>query len=777
MKMIFRCALLSLFPLVANAASPWQEITMPTVSEAAATFANPPKEYGAILWALGFPRSKDSMLSDIEHINANGASGYMINSGGPSPKYLSPEYMDLFKYAVDELKKRGMKMWIDGDDGYPDGFAGGMISRDYPLLGMQALVADARCTVAGGQTVNFPLPSDTLGIIANPDAGAAAPAAPAPGGRGGAAIPVPADGKLKWTAPGSTEVTVQGGGVEVHYSVVTGQTLRITVPPDTKSISSGARGGGGARGAGRGGAAGQSTIIPLPADGQLKWTAPGTSSWELTFVRHTYRSSPTRAGQRADGTRNKDSLYSLIDYLDPEATATYLKLVQEAYAKAAGDEFGKTILGFRGDETDFSGFMPWTPKLLDTFQKQKGYDLQPYLAQFFGGGASPETQRAKADYWDVWSGMFRDNFYKPMQDWCRAHNMDYMVHLNHEETMMSLVNSEGSFFRDMRYMGVPGVDNLNQIRPDIVADFPKLAGSAAHLFGRPQAWTESGGDLTPAGKFVFDYQLVRGINYMNLRGINSAPAAAPDPNALTGWYFSRAQHLMAIGRPAAQVALYHPTDSMWMGDREADSATVKLVTQLMEQQIDFDHIDQDSLATSCTLVGGGLKNLSGQVYRAVVVPSSTVIQKNVLERLRAFAAAGGKVIFVGRTPTMIVDKTYLHPEPGTPDLSFATLEPAGTITPQVVAALPKPDVKLDAACAPIKYMHRSLKDGEVYFFFNESPQTQARTAMLTGTGTVQIWDAATGKIVPLAGATPAQGNVSVPLSLASHEARFIVIGP
>jgi hypothetical protein len=40
----------------------------------------------------------------------------------------------------------------------------------------------------------------------------------------------------------------------------------------------------------------------------------------------------------------------------------------------------------------------------------------------------------------------------------------------------------------MRYVGVPGIDNLNQIGPGIVADFPKLAASAAHLYGRPLVW-------------------------------------------------------------------------------------------------------------------------------------------------------------------------------------------------------------------------------------------------------------------------------------------------
>ena len=398
---------------------------------------------------------------------------------------------------------------------------------------------------------------------------------------------------------------------------------------------------------------------------------------------------------------------------------------------------------------------------------------------------TPEAQRAKADYWDVWSGMFRDNFYKRMEDWCKARNMEFMVHLNHEELMMSgggdMIKNEGSFWRDMRYVGVPGVDNLNQIRPGIVADFPKLAGSAAHLFGRPLIWTEQGGGVGQAGKFVADYQLVRGINHMNIRGLNSAPPADGDPlqnpGAAIGWYVSRAQHLLAIGRPAAQVALYHPTDSMWMGDKESDDVTVKLVTQLMERQIDFDHIDQDSLVSVCTLDAGGLKNLSGQIYRAVIVPTSTVIQKRVLARLRAFAARGGKVVFVGRTPTMVVGRSFMNPEAGAPpDLGFATLEPTPEITDRVVAALPQPDVKLDAVCPPIKYIHRTLKDGEVYFFLNESNQTQTRTATLAGKGQVQVWDATSGTIHSLAGVAKAAGTVAVPLTLAPQESRFIVIG-
>lgn len=695
--------ILLMLPTMVEAQNSWRQVTIPSVREAAVSFATPPSEYGAIHWAIwGGQQTKERIVADISQIYANGGRVYMINnSRGLRPKYFTPEYLDLVKLVVQECKKRGMKVWIEGDAGYPDGFAGGMISRDYPNLGMQGIVADARYTVAAGQTLNIPLPPFTLGILVNqrvsPRAGTTAPARP-------------------------------------------------------------------------------STVLPLPADEQFQWTAPNLGMWEVTFVRHVYRSSPTRFVNREDGTNEKDSKYSLIDYLDPEATRTYMKLIFETYEKIVGDEFGKTILGFRGDEPDYTGFMPWTPKLLETFQKEKGYNLKPYIAQFFTGELTPEAQRAKADYWDVWSGVFRDNFFKPQVDWCKARNMEYMVHLNHEEKMIDLIRNEGSFFCDLRYVGVPGIDNLSQIKPGIVNDFPKLASSAAHLFGRPLIWTEQGGGLGKEGKFVTDYQYVRGINYMNIRGLNSAPSVETNP-ATTGWYVSRASYLLAIGRPAAQVALYHPTDSEWLGDLEADSVTVELTNQLMEQQIDFDYIDNESLASLFTLEGGGIKNLSGQVYRAIIIPTSTVIQKKMLERLRAFAAAGGKVVFVGRTPSMVVDRTFLNPE-AAPDLSFAMLEPTPAITPRVVAALPKPDVKLNTPCAPIKYIHRSLKDGEIYFFFNESDQVQSRKATLAGSGKTQIWDAASGSILPLTGSVSADKHtILVPLIMKPYESMFLVTGP
>jgi len=210
--------------------------------------------------------------------------------------------------------------------------------------------------------------------------------------------------------------------------------------------------------------------------------------------------------------------------------------------------------------------------------------------------------------------------------------------------MMSLVNSEGSFWRDMRYTGVPGIDNLGQIRPAswLISEAGRVRGPSI----RPNLGLDGTGRRSEqGGKFVVDYQLVRGINYLNIRPLNSAPPVArPCKTRAPRHRLVRQSSPTPAGhRPARGADRAVSSDRQHVVRRSGVGHRHRPVgDQLMEHQIDFDHIDADTLATVCTLGEGGLKNLSGQIYRAVIVPSLTVIQKGALERLRAFAAAGGK---------------------------------------------------------------------------------------------------------------------------------------
>ena len=524
--------------------------------------------------------------------------------------------------------------------------------------------------------------------------------------------------------------------------------------------------------------------LPVKAGG-LRWTAPRAGKWQVWIVDHQFRTSDTRAVRNA--TRGKDKANSLCDYLNPEATRQFISWTHEQYKRAFGAEFGHTFLGFMGDEPDFA-YVPWTPQIVQEFQKRKGYDVAPYLAAFFAPRPDDKARRAKADYWDVWSDLFRDNFFKIQADWCAANGVEYMVHLNHEDEMAKLARSEGDYFKDMRPVEIPGIDSIwNQIWPGKIADFPKLASSAAHLFGRPRAFTESFAAYRTRpnleqGKWVIDHQLVRGINLVQIMFYPSSAARQRRPS---GWmadprfpdvarYVNRSVYLLAQGRPAAKIALYLPTTSLWLGDDEANVSAWSVARSLLERQRDFDFVDEQALSSLLKLDGPTLMNPSGQSYHAVIVPSSTAISKRALRRLRAFAEAGGRVVFLGRPPSLEVDRTFL--EASAPArLDWAVSEPSGELTAEILAKLPRPDVLLDRACPAVKCLHRRWADAELYFFFNESETAQSFIARLEGRGTASFWDAQSGVIsqaeAPSAGE---EGRVAVRLDLAPYETRFVV---
>lgn len=338
-------------------------------------------------------------------------------------------------------------------------------------------------------------------------------------------------------------------------------------------------------------------------------------------------------------------------------------------------------------------------------------------------------------------------------------------------------------------MQIPGIDTIwNQIWPGNIADFPKYASSAAHLFGRCYAFTESFAAYrtrpnAEQAQWVINYQLVRGINLVE---VMSASATSGDRGGLRGWmkseqfpaivaYVNRACYLLSQGRPGASIAVYCPTTSLWLGDKNTDPNFLQMARQLLERQRDFDFVDEQSLNYILKLDKEGLRNLSGQHYQTVIIPSVSVISKTALDRLRQFSASGGRVIFLGRPPSEIVEKTFLKAA-GPVDIQWAVREPSGQFTDRVMEALPKPDVVLEPSCPAVKYLHRRWRDADLYMVFNESNEKLSCKATLSGEGRVQLWNPATGNIDIPIGISSDKNRVHLPLSLEPYETKYIVVG-
>jgi hypothetical protein len=521
--------------------------------------------------------------------------------------------------------------------------------------------------------------------------------------------------------------------------------------------------------------------------GKLRFTAPG-GRWHVLTIEHQYRTSVTRAV--SNPTRGKDASNSLCDYLNPAATRQFIAWTHERYKRALGADFGTTFLGFMGDEPDFA-HVPWTPGILDEFEKHKGYDAQPHLAAFFAPQLTEEQKRVKADYWDVWSDIFRESFFGEIARWCAANGVEYIVHLNHEDKMMALARSEGDYFKSMRHVQVPGIDAIwNQIWPGTRADYPKYASSAAHLFGRPRAFTESFAAYRIAptvaqAQWVINHQLARGINLVQI--IWHASSASGKGGEFEGFMgeagfpsvieaTNRASFLLAQGRPTARIAVYYPTTSLWLGDEQADTSTLAIMQQLLARQRDFDFVDEQALSLLLALEDGCFRSLSGNEYRVVLVPDASVISRAALDRLQAFAGDGGRVVFLGRKPSLVADRTLLNAGV-VGNLDFVIHESKLEITSAVLAALPAPDVLLDRDARAVRYVHRRWRDADAYFFFNEGDQREEIAATLTGCGRPQLWDLSSGTIAVLSGCVELKGAWRVPMTLEPQASNFIVIGP
>ncbi len=603
------------------------------------------------------------------------------------------------------------------------------------------------------------------------------------------------------------ELRMQALEVEETVPVAGGTTLHKELPPAVVSAAAVDQ---------------QGSAIPLPLHGNtLDWIAPA-GQWTVWIVDHEFRTSPTRSD--TNPRRVKDTEQSLEDYLDPAATQQYLAFTHEQYKRYVGDEFGKTIMGFRGDEPDYSiSGLPWTPKFFERFKEIKGYDVQPYAALFAQTPSrrdpgvpiqlTPEQQRIKGDYYDVFSQMFAAGFFKPQGVWCTANHLEYQVHLNHEEMEMELTHSEGSFFRDMRWVEVPGIDAIwHQIWKDTISDYPRLASSVAHVNGKPRAFTESFAAYRPSpdvemARYILNEQFVRGVNLVEMMYFPATSAGPRPPPSFMGQpgfpeltsYVRRMSYLMALGRPDATVALYLPSSSMWMGHEESDVQFVSAERLLSEHQIDFDIVDEDALASGLKSLPGAFETLSGNRYRTVILPAPLVLSRANLARLKVFAQGGGKVLMIGGRPQWIADRTFRDARVATEgDFSWATVveaqlpptptppaaPPSAQPGPQVVpsevlaavdSAVIAPTVKMDAPDPALRVMRRKWKDAGVYLFFNESAQACSRSVMLMTDGrSAETWDPQTGTVNSMKIARDGAHPV-IQLSLQPYETKVIVV--
>ncbi len=382
-----------------------------------------------------------------------------------------------------------------------------------------------------------------------------------------------------------------------------------------------------------------------------------------------------------------------LDTLNPEATAKFIAVTHDAYARHLGKDLGAVVPGIFTDEPHHQTpvwteadkqnvhFLSWTDKLPAAFRKLAGYDIVARIPEIIYEVPGVDARRLRYDFNNCLTELFVKGFVKQIGDWCERHHCEFTGHMLAEDSLVSQTTTVGSCMRCYEYMQAPGIDQLTEFSR--IFQTAKQLSSAAHQFGKKWRLSEtygcSGWDFPFAGhKALGDWQLALGINLrcqhlawytMKAQAKRDYPAAVFYQSPWWEFYgkvedyFGRVNAVMTHGEEVRDILVVHAVESVWTMTSGANWQHDPRIQRLQKDfsvlsdnllgaHLDFDYGDEDILSRHGKVAGGKLV-VGRAAYKAVVVPSLLTLRASTLALLQRFRKAGGLVIFAGDLPELV----------------------------------------------------------------------------------------------------------------------------
>ena len=185
-----------------------------------------------------------------------------------------------------------------------------------------------------------------------------------------------------------------------------------------------------------------------------------------------------------------------------------------------------------------------------------------------------------------------------------------------------------------------------------------------------------------------------------------------------------------MGKPEIKTAVYYPVSDIWAGGSELDvvcSSNDELVRVLLENQCDFDFIDDDLLESDSTVIINGQLKVGPMHYDVVCVSRNRYMSEKSIVKLEQFIAAGGKVLWADNTS--------------------GVNKPKGTVTTTLtdLPSLLTPIVNLEYPNKNIRVCKRTLSNSSIYFITNEDTCGTSCTVQFRENLPIAQLDPLTGK--------------------------------
>jgi len=370
-----------------------------------------------------------------------------------------------------------------------------------------------------------------------------------------------------------------------------------------------------------------------------------------------------------------------VDLLNPRTTEEFLKVTLDAYAKEFKDDFGEYMPGIFTDEPNYArgNYVPWSKDLLKYFRELNGYDLLDKLPLLYFKAEG--YHKVRHDFWRTLTLRFIEAYTKPYAERCEKYGLKMTGHMLCEDNLDIQIRRIGAAMPHYEYMQLPGIDHLGRNIDDPLT--LKQCASVAHQFDRTRILSElfgcSGHSMTfEDQKWIADFHLALGITFFcphlvlyTMKG--DAKRDFPptfsyhqpywDYFRILNDYFARASYVCSQGKFETEILVLHPISSGWATfnpssekpDPELwkyNEELIKLQGILLGLHRDFDYGDEIIISRHGRVEGKEFVINKGR-YKIVIVPPSLTWFKRTVSMLEEFLDAGGKVIFVGETPSLI----------------------------------------------------------------------------------------------------------------------------
>ena len=565
----------------------------------------------------------DAGLGGMEVTTIYGAKGYEDQF----LDYLTPAWMDLFTYTLEQADTHGLGIDLANASGWP--FGGPWVTPDYACR----YLANKTFRLKGGERL--------------------------------------AD-KIQYTEPAMVRTIGTPDDISrMAYPIAQNDSLQqhayeqVRYPQDLPLLAVTAHSAAGAY---------EDLTAKVQADGTLDWTAPDGDWTVCALFLGWHGKLVERAGPGGEG--------DVIDHFSAEAIDRYLKKFDEAFQ---GYDVSKIRYYFNDsyEVDDARGNSDWTPDFFEQFQARRGYDLKPHMAELLGVAGDKDVQdRVVFDYRETIGELLRETYSARWQAWAAAQGKG--IRNQAHGSPANIMDLYGvSDVPETEGRSIIGMKTASSAAH--VTDKPLTSAEACTWLN--EHFLSTLGDV----KTSVDTYFLSGVNHIFYHGTCLSPNDAPWPGWMfyaavhfqpvnPFWkdfgafntYVARCQSFLQAGHPDSDILLFFDaTDLLSERGREqllfhmgqntpAQSAIGKSAEALYNRGYTWDYITDKMVRESIRADHGDIVTLGGSRYKTLIVPECDKMYLSTFEQLLALARKGATILVENELPKDVPGLTDLE---------------------------------------------------------------------------------------------------------------------